>query len=76
VLMSDATGPELTRNLAEVQKALNEDSAAILTLRKAISMDPSNKEFAELLQKWEKSSAVRVSTQIQTTPTKIFSNLW
>ena len=76
VSMGDATTPELTRNLADVYKSLNEDAAAILTLRKAIKMDPSNKEFVELLQKWESESPVRVSSRIQLTRPKIFTNLW
>ena len=66
----------MTRNLAEVHKVLNEDAAAILTLRKAIAMDPSNKEFVGLLQKWENESPVRVSSRIQLTHPKVFTNLW
>jgi tetratricopeptide (TPR) repeat protein len=76
VSMGDSTAPELTRNLAEVHKALHEDAAAIITLKKAISMDPSNKEFAKLLQEWEKAAPTRVSTQPEPTQSKAFYNLW
>ncbi|MFH0960184.1 MAG: tetratricopeptide repeat protein, partial [Pseudomonadota bacterium] len=76
VSFGDATTPELTRNLAEVLKAINEDAAAIFALRKAIAMDSSNKEFQELLQQWEGNSASRVSSGVIQPSTRLFTNLW
>jgi hypothetical protein len=76
VALGDATAPELTRNLAEVLKGIHEDTPAILTLRKAIEMDPSNKEFLELLQEWEKSSTPAASSRIHQTRSGVFMNLW
>ncbi len=40
------------QNLAEVQYALNQKNAAVSTLRKALAMDPTNREYIELLAKW------------------------
>ncbi len=76
VSLGDPPSPELTRNLAEVLKAINEQGAAILTLRKAIAMDPSNTEFRELLQEWEKTPASTVTVRTHHTGTKGFTNLW
>ena len=76
VSLGDATTPELTRNLAEVLKGIHEDAAAILTLRKAIAMDPSNREFLELLEEWDKASPTAVASRVHQTRARVFMNLW
>jgi tetratricopeptide (TPR) repeat protein len=52
VRMSGGRNPDMLRNLAEVQMALNERRQAVRNLEKAISLAPDNEEYRTLLKKW------------------------
>jgi len=73
--LSGGNSPDMLENLAEVQHALNQNAAAVETLRKALAMDPANIEYRELLTKWQGSvaSAAIKRTEARRGP---FTNLW
>jgi tetratricopeptide (TPR) repeat protein len=52
VTLTNGASPDMLENLAEVQHALNHTDDALRTLQNALAMDPSNKDYQELLKKW------------------------
>jgi len=55
VALTRNNSPDMLENLAEVQHALNQTEEAVRTLRRAMAMDPANKEYQETLKKWQGS---------------------
>ncbi len=76
ISLSKPDTPDMLENLAEVQYAVNQKAAAVATLRRAQALDPSNKEYAELLKQWQGGSPVEAAVQEQPSRTVPFTNLW
>ena len=77
VALTKGNSSDMLQIQAEVQYALNQKAAAVTTIRKAVAMAPGNKEYAELLSKWQGSAPSpppsQPSREAKTTP---FTNLW
>lgn len=75
VAMSGGNSPDMLENFAEVLYALGQPAAAASTLSKALAMDPNNREYRELLAKWQGSAS---PTMVRETEgqRKAFGNLW
>jgi tetratricopeptide (TPR) repeat protein len=54
--LSGGNSPDMYENLAEVQYAIQDTAGAITSLKRALSMDPRNNEYLDLLKKWEGST--------------------
>ena len=73
--LTGGTSPDMLEILAEVQHALDRPDDALRTLQQAIAMDPSNKDYQELLRKWTGHGAA-VPSQVDPGKTQMFPNLW
>ena len=63
VQLSGGQNSDLVQNLAEVQYALNRSDEAVRTLGRALEMDPGNKDYLELMNKW-RGGATRAEAPI------------
>jgi tetratricopeptide (TPR) repeat protein len=75
VTLSGGNSPDMLENYAEVLHALNQTAAAVSALSKALAMDPKNREYQELLAKWQ-GSASPAPTRDSGTQRMRFDNLW
>ncbi len=77
VAITKGSGPDMLENLAQVQKALNRTEEAVRTLQKAMTIDPANREYADLLAKWQGVKDMPTSAGSQTvTGRSPFTSLW
>jgi tetratricopeptide (TPR) repeat protein len=75
VKLTGGTGPDMLQILAEVQYSLKRPADAIATLRSAISLDPDNKEYHQLMAKWNGSYSPSQPSRDEQ-PKRVFETLW
>ena len=77
VALTNSNGPDMLEYLGQVQKALNRPEEAVRTLQKALALDPANREYLDLLAKWQGTTSAPTSSSQQTvTRQNPFTNLW
>jgi tetratricopeptide (TPR) repeat protein len=73
--LSKGEGPDIIQVLAEVQYSQGNVQAAVNTMKKALALDTTNKEYLELLTKWQ-SEVPKMTEQHAEEKTDRFKTLW